>query len=101
ARLALVDKAQDWLWSSLYVRRNGPAELKNVLSKWPIASAIPKDWLKQDNKHQTQAELKALRKSVNRNRPLGPATCAQNTAPSLALSASLSPIGRPHKKAEA
>jgi len=33
---ALVKRAEDWPWSSVYVRLYGNAEQKKILSPWPV-----------------------------------------------------------------
>ncbi len=35
-RAGLTEKAQDWKWSSLWIRENGNEEQKKLLAKWPV-----------------------------------------------------------------
>jgi putative transposase len=68
-RARMVVRAQDWQWSSLHARLNGPAAIRDLLSDWPIR--MPGDWTKLVNRPQTEAELKAIRTASRRDRPLG------------------------------
>ena len=66
-RAKLVERAQDWPWSSLrwWRRRKRPA----YLSDGPLGR--PSDWVRRVNRPETDAELEAVRKSVNRGAPFG------------------------------
>jgi putative transposase len=55
------------------------------------------DWLRYVNEPQTEAEVKALRRSVQRGRPYGAAPWMVDTAQRLGLQSSLRPQGRPRK----
>src|SRR5205809_6716904 len=50
-RANLVKRAQDWRWSSLHARLNGPQEIRSLLSEWPIA--VRDDWIEQVNRPQS------------------------------------------------
>jgi len=50
------------------------------------------------NRAQTQAELEALRRSVNRGTPFGSVPWQVRTAKRLGLESTLRPRGRPKKK---
>jgi REP-associated tyrosine transposase len=64
-RANLVSQAQDWRWCSLWRKLNGDRE--SLLSEWPLDR--PEDWLGWVNKPQTNAEVEALRRCVNRGTP--------------------------------
>ena len=66
-RANLVERAQNWRWCSLWRRLNGDRE--PLLSAWPLDT--PADWVDWVNAAQTEAELEALRKCVNRGTPYG------------------------------
>jgi putative transposase len=66
-RATLVERAQEWRWCSLWRRVNGDRE--SLLSTWPLDT--PADWVDWVNTAQTEAELEALRKCVNRGTPYG------------------------------
>lgn len=102
-RAELVDRAEDWPWSSLHVRREGPAEVAACLSDWPVQvpgeGGVPTQWLRTVNAPQPEKELEALRLSVKRNRPLGSEKWVEKTAAKLGLESSLRAVGRPRKDA--
>ena len=68
-RAGLVRRAEHWPWSSLHARLHGPAELRALLSDWPVER--PRDWLTQVNRPQTPAEEQAIARAIRRGRPLG------------------------------
>lgn len=95
-RANLVDRAEAWCWSSLAVRLNRcPAEDVPALSTWPVPQ--PRKWIELVNEPQTDAELLALRASVERGRPFGAARWQQHTAKQLGLESTMRPRGRPRK----
>ncbi len=65
----LVDRAQDWCWSSLWRSVSGNPDARSRLHAWPLPE--PRDWTRQVNRPQAEAELKAIRRSVQRRTPLG------------------------------
>lgn len=93
-RAKLVRRAQNWRWGSLahYV----PGEARGLLHPGPLPR--PRNWIAYVNRSQTEAELTALRQSVNRGTPFGAPAWMQRTARRLGLEASLRPRGRPRKK---
>src|SRR6185437_7919197 len=60
-RAGLVERAEDWQWSSLWRREKGSPQEREILSEWPIER--PRDWLSWVNKPQTLKELAAVRES--------------------------------------
>lgn len=66
-RANLVDRADDWRWSSLWQRLND--QHAPALSEWPMGA--PTDWLNHVNMPQTDAELDAFRQAVNIGSPFG------------------------------
>jgi putative transposase len=97
-RANLVRRAEQWHWSSLWRRHGGDAAALKLLSPWPVRE--PDDWLTIVNQPQTEAELKALRQSVQRNQPFGSAHWTQRTAKRLGLEHTLRSRGRPRKEAK-
>jgi putative transposase len=91
-RAKLVTRAQDWRWSSLHVRGNGPAELRSLLSDWPIER--PRNWLSQVNRPQTPAEESAITNAIKRTCPLGNANWVNRMAIKHDLQSTLRPRGR-------
>jgi putative transposase len=92
ARAKLVDRAEDWRWSSLWRRLHGDAE---ALSRWPVVP--PPDWLRLVNRAQAAGDLEALRRSVRRGQPFGSERWVRSAARRLGLESSLRPRGRPRK----
>jgi putative transposase len=93
AKTIPVRKAQRWPWSSI------GTPPKNIeipfLDVGPVQRG--KNWLHYVNKPQTDAELKAMRVSVNRDRPFGAESWQKDTAKRLGLEHSMRPLGRPRK----
>ena len=92
-RAGLVDKAEDWRWSS--VGRGGSVSLHASLTEWPVPR--PRNWLAYVNRAETENELTALRRSVQRSCPYGSETWTARTARELGLESSLRARGRPRK----
>jgi putative transposase len=91
-RAGLVQRAQDWSWSSLHARMNGPTEIGNLLSDWPIER--PKNWIEQVNRPQSEEEEEAIRTANHRGRPLGGEAWLQRTIARHDLQTTLRPRGR-------
>jgi len=87
-RAGLVERAQQWPWSSL------------SRSPSPLPVDRPPNWIDWVNQPQTAAELEQLRRSVNRGTPYGSADWVQCIATELGLEASLRPQGRPRRQPE-
>jgi REP-associated tyrosine transposase len=94
-RAKLVRRAEDWRWSSLWVRQNGSAEQKAILHSWPID--LPRNWASLVNKPQTLAEEAAMRVSIERSRPLGEASWQHRMAAKLGLTSCFRDPHRPVK----
>ncbi len=92
-RAKLVDRAQDWPWSSLrwWDQRGAPG----FLHRGPVDRG--RDWLAEVNEPLTNAELEAIRNSVNRAAPWGTPHWQTRTATRLGLESALRPRGRPRK----
>ncbi len=92
-RASLVERAQDWRWSSLWRRVQNVPSLAAYLSRWPIA--MPTDWIRRVNRPLSEAELEAVRRSVRRGQPFGDERWIDRMAKQLSLESSLRPRGRP------
>lgn len=92
-RANLVKRAEKWRWSSLYERLHAT---ETRLSAGPLP--LPADWIDRVNRPETDAELEALRKSVNRGAPYGSESWQRLTAKRLSLDSTLRSVGRPKKK---
>jgi len=92
-RAHLCKRAEQWRWSSLWRRESGTAEQQNLLYEWPLP--IPSRWVRLVNEVQTEAELEALRKCVNRGQPFGPESWIDQCVRKLGLESTIRPRGRP------
>ena len=90
-RAGLVQRAEDWRWSSASLHRDG----RPNLDVGPVRR--PDDWLAFVNEPQTEAEVKRLRQCLQRGRPFGESSWQLQTAQRLGLESSLRPRGRPKK----
>ena len=92
-RANLVPRAEEWQWGSLYRWLSGSAEDKSLLSTWPL-SRKP-NWRDHVNAPQTEAEIAALRRSIQRGCPFGDEPWSNRTVRRLGLESTLRPRGRP------
>jgi putative transposase len=93
-RAGLVTGVNDWRWNSLRLR----AEV--VRPAWYDDGPVRRgrDWLGFVSQPQTDAELSALRQSVERGVPYGSESWRKQTITELGLESTLRPRGRPRKK---
>ena len=94
-RAKLVDRAEEWRWCSLWHRVQGSSVVS--LAAWPVPAG--REWVSHVNRVETEAELKAVRRSVVRGTPFGEAAWLQRTARRLCLDSTLRSRGRPKKDA--
>ena len=94
-RANLVAAADAWRWSSLWRRRHGSSHDRNILSRWPLPR--PRSWVDHVNQPLTEAELKAIRRCVNKGQPYGSDTWVKATAGKLGLESTMRRRGRPRK----
>jgi putative transposase len=92
-RTRLVEKAQDWPWSSLATRASSSGRL--LLDAGPLDR--PRDWMRRVNQSLAEPALASIRQSVIRGRPLGEERWILRTATRLGLGFTLRPRGRPKK----
>jgi hypothetical protein len=86
-----IDRAHRWC--SLCRKLNGDHE--SLLTAWPLDR--PENWLGWVNEAQTDAEVEALRKCVNRGTPYGSENWTAQIAAALGLKYTLQTRGR-HRK---
>jgi len=86
-RAGLVERAQDWRWSSLRPDAEGPS-----LDPGPAPRGA--DWLEFVNTPMTDAEFAAIRLSFRRDRPFGTDAWTTETAGCLGLEYSIRARGR-------
>ena len=100
-RAGLVERSQDWRWSSLGLRQGAGLDLperrlRDALSPWPID--MPRQWVRRVNQPEPQVELEALRRSAQKGRPFGQDQWVEATANALGLESTLRDAGRPKKE---
>jgi putative transposase len=89
----VVERAEDWRWGSLWVRRHGEDRLKAVLSDWPMEQ--PRGWVNLVNQPMTEKEAEGIRTCLARNRPYGSPPWQNQEAKRLGLLHTLRSEGRP------
>ena len=89
-RAELVERAEDWPWSSLAQREGRRSPV--VLTEWPVAR--PADWTDLIRLDAVE-ETRDLRLSVKRSSPYGPKEWQIEVARHLDLSSTLTLVGRP------
>jgi len=94
-RAKLVQRAEDWRWSSLWRREHGTSRQKELLSNWPIA--IPSDYLEQVNNSLAERELEYIRVSILKSRPHGDDNWMNKVVKKFGLEITLRQRGRPQK----
>lgn len=94
-RAKLTTHAERWPWSSLFRWRRASAEDKRLLAAWPVPRQA--GWTAHVNQPLTEAELLAVRHSVQRGSPLGTAAWSRRATHKLGLETTLRPRGRPRK----
>jgi len=88
-RAGLVERAEDWRWSSLYERSHG----QRLIAPGPLD--LPACWLEIVNARRWRTELEAIQRSARTGRPYGSDPWVDGTAASLSLEHTLRPRGRP------
>jgi putative transposase len=64
-RAGLVDRAEDWPWGGLSMKKCPKG--RELLTDWPVPR--PSDWLDRVNRQLSEAKLKEIRKHIARGRP--------------------------------
>ena len=96
-RAKRVERAENWRWSSLGLRRRADAPHWLLpTDRWPVHRR--EDWLTWVNRPQTMKEVDAIRVCVKRGRPYGSDRWIARTAKALSLQSTLRPRGRPEKQ---
>jgi putative transposase len=95
-RANLVRRAEAWPWSSAAAMAGGKPTA--LLAAAPVPRSV--DWLDCVNQPQSEAELAALRKCIERGTPYGSESWQHATAERLGLEASIHPRGRPPRSEE-
>lgn len=97
-RAKLVKRAEDWRWSSAWVREKGSSEQQNILSSWPVEPYEDyRRWLNATLPHE-ESQLGDIRLSVTRGKPHGDTSWVLMTAKKMGLESTLNSRGRPTKR---
>lgn len=92
----IVDRAQDWRYSSLWAREYGPGEMRAILSPWPVER--PRNWVRHVNEPLSNKERdRMMRTTLARNQPFGDEQWVEKTAKQLNLEHTLRREGRPSR----
>jgi putative transposase len=94
-RANLVRRAEQWRWSSLHRWLRGNSADQALLASWPLPRKS--GWVDHVNEPLTEAELAAVRQSVDRGRPFGEPAWRDRAARRLSLESTLRHHGRPRK----
>ncbi len=92
-RAKLVERAEDWRWSSLWRWLQRPEPDPKLLSAWPLARSAR--WVERVNEPLSKKELDAVRVSAQRGRPLGEEGWVESIARRLNLESTMRARGRP------
>lgn len=95
-RAGMVDRAEEWRWGSLYRRHAGTEEERALLAEPPIS--LGRRWSEYVNEPQNEAELEAIRRSVQRGQPFGGPEWSARIARQMGLQHTFRPRGRPRKE---
>lgn len=92
----LVERAEDWRWGSLWTRRYGRPEMRELLVDGPVDR--PRNWTALVNQPLTERELSRLKPSLERGRPFGDERWLARSVKTLDLQHTIRREGRPSKK---
>lgn len=94
-RAGLVERAEDWRWSTAFLRRQAERPAWLALPQTP---PLPRQWRSLVNKPQTESEVQAIRNCVRRGSPFGTDAWCRRSVRRLGLESTLRPRGRPRKE---
>ena len=89
----LVQRAQDWKWSSLWRREFGTVAQKKLLSEWPID--VPHQYLNWVNEYENKEDLENIRCSIKKSKPFGSEDWVEDTILKHGLEYTAREPGRP------
>jgi putative transposase len=94
-RAKLVERAEEWRWSSLFQFKQNGAGGFEFLTQWPMER--PQNWIEVVNAPDNASQLDDLRTSAQRGRPFGSADWITVMAKQLGLGSTLHARGRPKR----
>ena len=92
----LVQRAEDWRWSSLWRVQRDRVDQPPRIHPWPVTR--PSDWLTYVNQPAKAVEVDAVRHCARRGCPYGDGIWVAGVAEQLGLQSTLRPRGRPSKE---
>jgi putative transposase len=95
-RASLVERAQDWRWSSLGRYARGDDKARQVLTLWPIPR--PRNWASRVNRAEGKTELKAVRRNMQRGQPYGSELWCERIVQTLGLESVVRPRAGPVRR---
>lgn len=94
-RAKLVNRAEEWRWSSIWRREKGTLAQKKLLTEVPFD--VPSNYLEWVNENETKENLEIIRNAVNKGKPYGLDTWTENMIEKYVLTATTRLKGRPKK----
>lgn len=94
-RAHLVERAEQWRWSSLWRRTSGDIPQQALVSEWPVAR--PAEWVEWVNADDSGEDLTRLRQSVVRSQPFGGAEWLTRMVERFGLVSTIRNEGQPRK----
>lgn len=94
-RAKMVKRAQDWEWSSLYVREKGKINQKRILDSLPVN--LPVNYIKTINEMYNEDVLESIRSSVLKGKPFGSEKWTHDMIEIYKLGSTLRQPGRPKR----
>lgn len=94
-RAKMVKRAQDWEWSSLYVREKGEINQKKILDSLPVN--LPVNYIKTINEMYNEDVLESIRYSVLKGKPFGSKKWTNDMIEIYKLGSTLRRPGRPKR----
>lgn len=95
-RAALPPRAEDRRWGSLDRRTRGTHDERRLLADSPVP--LGSRWIEHVNAAQTDGEVDALRRSINRGQAFGGEAWTAKVTRQLQLEHTYRPRGRPRKQ---
>ncbi len=95
-RAKLVERAEEWEWSSLHVLHNRSSQSSLSVDDGPVER--DDDWINVVNQSSMDAELVEVRNCIARGAPFGDSEWSRLSAAKLGLESAINPRGRPRKK---
>ena len=95
-RATLVDKAEQWQWSSLFRRKRGKVQDKKLLS--PLPTSLPSNYRASVNTILTASQLQTIRQSITKSAPYGSEVWSAKIVRQYHLESTQRGQGRPKKR---